>query len=160
MLAFVIQNHAHRSGTHLGRKPVRRLAHDGSTFSRFGTSGKPGAVQVAAGCWAKLAFEFSPAGRPPIVSVVTKDTSDDAHGPDIDAQQVYLRVYWDGTVFAFHYSLDGKSWSLVRLFALAVGECTPTIELTAQSPIGEGCLVSFGDVYWKAETLSDLRDGS
>jgi hypothetical protein len=42
----VVENQSHRAGAHFRRKPVRRLAHDGSTFSRFGASGKPGAVHV------------------------------------------------------------------------------------------------------------------
>jgi hypothetical protein len=45
VLAFVIQNHPHRAGADLGRKLVRRHACHGSTFSRVGASGKPGAVQ-------------------------------------------------------------------------------------------------------------------
>ena len=46
MFTFVIQNQPNRSGTDLGRKPVRRLAHNGSTFSGVGASGKLGAVQA------------------------------------------------------------------------------------------------------------------
>ena len=41
---FVIQHHPHRAGADLRRKLVRRLACHGSTFSRVGASGKPGAV--------------------------------------------------------------------------------------------------------------------
>lgn len=45
MLAFIVEDQPHRSVTHFGGKLVRRLAHDGSTFSGVGASGKPGAVQ-------------------------------------------------------------------------------------------------------------------
>ena len=45
MLALVVQNHPHRSGPDFGREFVRRLACHGSTFSRVGASGNPGAVQ-------------------------------------------------------------------------------------------------------------------
>src|ERR1700684_4647324 len=48
MLAFVIQNHSHRAGAHLGRELVGRLACHGSTFSGVGASDQPGAVQPAA----------------------------------------------------------------------------------------------------------------
>src|ERR1019366_2230755 len=44
MLALVVQNHPHRSGPDFGREFVRRLACHGSTFSRVGASGNPGAV--------------------------------------------------------------------------------------------------------------------
>src|ERR1700684_1092666 len=46
MLAFVIQNHSHRAGAHLGRELVSRLAYHGSTFSGVGASDQPGAVQM------------------------------------------------------------------------------------------------------------------
>src|SRR6516164_7701769 len=44
MLALVIQNQPHRAGPDLVGKLVRRLAHDGSSFSRIGASANPGAV--------------------------------------------------------------------------------------------------------------------
>jgi hypothetical protein len=43
----VIKDQPHRAGPHLRRELVRCLAHDGSTFSGVGASGKPGAVQDA-----------------------------------------------------------------------------------------------------------------
>lgn len=48
MVALVVQHHAHRTGADLRRKLVRRFAHIGSTFSKVGASGKPGAVQTNA----------------------------------------------------------------------------------------------------------------
>src|ERR1700685_2691290 len=44
MFMLVIQNHPHRAGSHLRRELVRCLACYGSTLSRVGVSGKPGAV--------------------------------------------------------------------------------------------------------------------
>jgi hypothetical protein len=46
VLALVIQNQPHRTGADLGRKFVRCFAHNDSTFSRVGASGKLGAVQL------------------------------------------------------------------------------------------------------------------
>jgi Holliday junction resolvase len=46
MFMLVIQNHPHRAGSHLRRELIRCLARHGSTFSRVGASGKPGAVQA------------------------------------------------------------------------------------------------------------------
>src|SRR5208282_5488778 len=45
MFMLVIENHPHRAASHLRRELVRCLACHGSTFSRVGASGKPGAVQ-------------------------------------------------------------------------------------------------------------------
>ncbi|QPM92174.1 DUF1349 domain-containing protein [Pseudooceanicola algae] len=108
-----------------------------------------------------MAFEQSPANLSTIVSVVTNDTSDDANGPSVDAKAVYLRVYWDGKVFAFHHhSLDGRLWNLARLFSLPLGAGEPTVEMTAQSPVGDDCTVDFSQVSWQKAVLPDLRDGS
>lgn len=117
-------------------------------------------VRTDTGAWAKLALERSPAGRPVIVSVVTKDTSDDANGPTVDGPAVDLRVYWDGTVFAFHYSVDGRTWHLVRVFALPSDGGAPTLEMVAQSPTGDGCRVVFTDPRTSRRRMADLRDGT
>src|SRR5262249_8751441 len=45
MLMFVIQHQPHRAATQLRRELVACLLAHGSTFSRVGASGKPGAVQ-------------------------------------------------------------------------------------------------------------------
>jgi hypothetical protein len=41
----VIEDQTHRAAADLRRELVARIAHDGSTFSGVGASGKPGAVQ-------------------------------------------------------------------------------------------------------------------
>src|SRR3979411_1374310 len=46
MFAPMVQNHPHRTGPDFRREFVRRLACHGSTFSRVGASGNPGAVQA------------------------------------------------------------------------------------------------------------------
>jgi hypothetical protein len=40
----VIEDQTHRAAADLRRELVARIAHDGSTFSGVGASGKPGAV--------------------------------------------------------------------------------------------------------------------
>src|SRR5690606_20732516 len=47
VLALVIQDHPHRPFTHLGCVPRQFVAH-GSILSRFGASGKGGAIQTGA----------------------------------------------------------------------------------------------------------------
>jgi hypothetical protein len=46
MLVFMIEDQTHRATADLRRELVARIAHDGSSFSGVGASGKPGAVQV------------------------------------------------------------------------------------------------------------------
>src|SRR6516225_3707153 len=47
MLMFVIQHQPHRAGTDLRRELVACLLAHGSTFSRVGASGEPGAVHFS-----------------------------------------------------------------------------------------------------------------
>lgn len=66
--------------------------------------------------WAKLCFESTDIGTKAAVSVVTRGTSDDANGADLEVQDVWLQVCRIGRQFGMHYALDGKSWRMVRVF--------------------------------------------
>jgi regulation of enolase protein 1 (concanavalin A-like superfamily) len=109
--------------------------------------------------WAKLCFEFSPQREPMVVSVVTRDVSDDCNSFVVDADHVWLRVSRIGTAFAFHASTDGATWRLVRHFGLPVTD-ELLVGFEAQSPVGEGCMASFTDVHYEARTLADIRSGA
>ena len=112
---------------------------------------------VGEDAWAKLCFERSPDGRPLVVSVVTRGVSDDANGFAVEGDRVWLRVSRLAPSYAFHASTDGRSWELVRHFALD-GE--PAVGFLAQSPTGEGCRVTFDELRFSAERLADLRSGA
>ena len=58
--------------------------------------------------WAKACFELTDFGTRAMVSVVTKGVSDDANGPNVDADAVWLQMCRKGDAFAFHYALDGE----------------------------------------------------
>jgi regulation of enolase protein 1 (concanavalin A-like superfamily) len=108
--------------------------------------------------WAKLCFEYSPQRQPMVVSVVTRDLSDDCNSFDVDGESVWLRIARLGPAFAFHASTDGSSWSFVRHFALEAG-AEPSVGFSAQSPKGEGCAVAFEQIRFDAVRLGDLRSG-
>lgn len=108
--------------------------------------------------WAKLAFEFSPQREPMIVSVVTRDLSDDCNSFVVDGNSAWLRVSRIGRTFAFHASTDGSWWQLVRHFALEPGD-ELLAGFEAQSPLGEGCTAFFGDIRYETRTLPDIRSG-
>ncbi|MBO3093654.1 DUF1349 domain-containing protein [Cellulomonas dongxiuzhuiae] len=110
--------------------------------------------------WGKLCFEYSPDGVPLIVSVVTRGVSDDANGFAVDGNQVWLRVSRIGAAYAYHASLDGTRWSLVRHFALADPQRVVTVGFEGQSPTGDGCAVTFDRIGFTPTRLGDLRDGS
>jgi regulation of enolase protein 1 (concanavalin A-like superfamily) len=108
--------------------------------------------------WAKLCFEYSPQGKPMIVSVVTRGVSDDCNSTVIDGDEVYLRLLCTGQTIAFHYSLDGQFWNLVRYFTLDILS-NPQVGFSAQSPTGQQCTVTFSGITYRAGTLSDIRSG-
>ena len=109
--------------------------------------------------WAKLCFEYSPQREPMIVFVVTRGRSDDANGFVVEGNSVWLRIARIGSAFAFHASVDGSLWQLVRHFTLTDG-AEPLIGFEAQSPTGDGCTVTFEAIRFQASRLAELRDGS
>jgi regulation of enolase protein 1 (concanavalin A-like superfamily) len=108
--------------------------------------------------WAKLCFECSPQLEPMVVSVVTRDVSDDCNSFAVAADHVWLRVSRIGTAFAFHASTDGATWRLIRHFALPVTDKL-LVGFEAQSPLGTGCTARFTNVRCDVATLPDIRSG-
>jgi regulation of enolase protein 1 (concanavalin A-like superfamily) len=108
--------------------------------------------------WAKLCFEYSPQGQPMVVSVVTRGVSDDCNSVTMEDRSVYLRLYRQERVLAFHYSQDGQYWHFVRHFSLGDLE-QAKVGFSAQSPVGEGCQVMFSEIRYTVSPISDLRNG-
>lgn len=109
--------------------------------------------------WAKLALERSPQGDPTIVTVVTRGRSDDVNSFAVPAGVAWLRVARLGAAYAFHASLDGTWWSLIRYFTLDGAE-TASVGFSVQSPTGDGTQGRFEAIAWRPERLAELRDGS
>jgi uncharacterized protein len=110
--------------------------------------------------WAKLCFEFSPAGEPMVVSVVCRGVSDDANAFAVRGRSVWLRVSRVDRVYAYHASLDGRAWQMIRVFVLDDETSRDKIGFEGQSPTGDGCSVTFDQIRFLPERLADLRDGS
>jgi uncharacterized protein len=119
-------------------------------------------VYVSPVVWAKLCFEFSPQGRPTVVTVVTRGTSDDANSFEVEGASVWLRVTRSGPAWAFHASAGGDHWRLVRYFSLGEREPgeTARVGFLAQSPMGETCRVLLNEIAFASGAPADLRDGS
>jgi regulation of enolase protein 1 (concanavalin A-like superfamily)/predicted small secreted protein len=87
--------------------------------------------------WIKFAFERSDATGPSIVSVVTRETSDDANGAILAEQQrIWLAIARKGDLFSLHWSSDGEDYQMARLTKLPVTD-TVKVGVEFQSPIGE-----------------------
>ena len=108
--------------------------------------------------WAKLAFEYSRQLEPTIVSVVTRSISDDCNSVIIDSNIIYLRISHIPKIVAFHYSLDGQYWHLVRYFSL-VESFEVRAGFISQSPTGDGCQVEFSEIKYILGSLKDYRSG-
>lgn len=110
--------------------------------------------------FAKLCFESSPQGEPMVVSVVTRDVSDDANAWVVEGDAVWLRISEVAEeTYAFHSSRDGRRWEFVRYFALSGSE-PMRYGIEVQSPTGDGCAVTFDELEFSETPLADLRDGS
>lgn len=107
--------------------------------------------------WIKLAFENSDATGPSIVTVVTKDVSDDANGVILnDRDKIWLAIARKGNIYSMHWSTDNKTYTMARLTAMPGAE-EVKIGVEVQSPVGEKAThkVLFFEVMEK--TVEDMR---
>jgi hypothetical protein len=109
--------------------------------------------------WAKLCYEFSPQRKPTAVTVVTRNTSDDSNSFETAGAPLWLRITRSARVWAFHASVNGAYWQLLRYFTL--GEASGArVGFLAQSPTGAGCTAIFDSVTYTPGAPGNLRDGS
>lgn len=108
--------------------------------------------------WAKVCFEKTDFGTTAAVSVVTRGLSDDANGADVTVSELWLQAVRSGNVFALHYSLDGESWRMVRVFNLDVPE-TVRVGIVAQCPTGPGTTIDFLHFSIEQRTVKNARTG-
>ncbi|MFC8870469.1 DUF1349 domain-containing protein [Streptomyces sp. NPDC057148] len=128
----------------------------------FGAAFDAGVLYVHVGerAWAKLCLEYSP-DVATVCTVVTRGHSDDCNSFTVDGDSVWLRVSRTGRAFAFHASLDGERWTFVRVFTLGDEKETDAalVGFMTQSPVGEGCVVSYDRIAFRPYGPGDLRDG-
>lgn len=109
--------------------------------------------------WAKACFELTDFNTHAVVSVVTKEgSSDDANGCNIENSDVWLQVCRSGQAFAFHYSLDGENYYMMRFFTLPV-DGTIKVGLLAQSPTGNGGIRIYEHLTIENRTVKNIRIG-
>jgi regulation of enolase protein 1 (concanavalin A-like superfamily) len=134
----------------------------------FGSTFDAGAlvVWVHDRCWAKVCLEYSPAGQPMVVSVVTRDLSDDANSTDVAGSSTWLRISTSSPragsrgSYAFHAATDGVHWNLIRHFHLGAETADVVrVGFVAQSPTGPGCRATFSQLRYLPEGLDDIRGG-
>ena len=99
---------------------------------------------------------------PTVCTVVTRGHSDDANSFAVDGSSVWLRISRTGRAFAFHASRDGERWTFVRALhpRRREGDGSGVVGFMTQSPMGEGCVVTYDRIEFRPTWLDDLRDGS
>lgn len=97
--------------------------------------------------WAKLCFELTNDHHPSVISVVTRDLSDDAGELPIPGKSAYLRIAKSGSVIFFYASEDGRTWTIVRKFALPAKHLQ--IGFLAQAPDGDKLEARFSEIRYQ-----------
>lgn len=108
--------------------------------------------------WAKACFELTDFNTHAVVSVVTNQTSDDANGCNISGREVWLQAARSGNSFAFHYSIDGNKFDMMRFFNLPAEE-TIKVGLLAQAPTGDGGERIYQNYSLERRTVKNIRTG-
>jgi uncharacterized protein len=104
--------------------------------------------------WVKFCFEKDYTGSKRVVSVVTKNISDDCNSTEIQASRVFFKVAKAGNVITLYYSARGNKWFLVRHFQFDLIKGF-RVGFLAQSPTGERCEVRFSNIVYKPKKIKD-----
>jgi uncharacterized protein len=108
--------------------------------------------------WLKFCFEKDYTGANRVVSVVTKDVSDDCNSASVKGNKVFYKIAKAGNVITLYYSLDNKRWLLIR--HLQFNNRKPIkVGFLAQSPTGNQCEVRFANIRYQAKKISDPYTG-
>lgn len=104
--------------------------------------------------WVKFCFERDYTGANRVVSVVTKDVSDDCNSIEIKSNKVFFKVAKAGNVITLYCSTDQKKWLLVRHLQFN-NKKNLKVGFLAQSPTGSSCEVTFSDVVYQKKKIKD-----
>ncbi len=104
--------------------------------------------------WVKFCYEKDYTGARRVVSVVTKNISDDCNSVSLNSNRIYYKMAKADNVVTLYYSEDGKSWFLVRHLQF---DAKPgfRVGFLAQSPTGKQCTVTFSDIRYEARKIKD-----
>ena len=109
--------------------------------------------------WAKCCYELTDFGTHAAVSVVTiNGESDDANGCNLEGNTAWLQVCRVGNNFAFHYSLDGVNFYMMRYFHMPETK-TIKVGLLAQAPTGNGGKRIYENLSIEHITVKNIRAG-
>lgn len=104
--------------------------------------------------WIKFCFERDYTGARRVVSVVTKNISDDCNSAAINGNKVFYKIAKADNVITLYYSLTGKNWFLVRHFQFDTNGPVQ-VGFLAQSPTGKYCSVKFRNITYSGKKIKD-----
>jgi uncharacterized protein len=104
--------------------------------------------------WIKFCFEKDYTGAHRVVSVVTKDISDDCNSMAVPGNTVFYKVAKAGNVITLYFSANGKRWFLVRHLQLNTNNPI-RIGFLSQSPTGKYNKVTFSNIYYSSKKIKD-----
>jgi len=104
--------------------------------------------------WIKFCFEKDYTGAKRVVSVVTKNISDDCNSIEVKTNKVFYKVAKADNVITLYYSANGTKWFLIRHLQF---DTSPGFEVgfLAQSPTGTRCTVRFSDIKYLSKKIKD-----
>ena len=104
--------------------------------------------------WVKFCFEKDYTGARRVVSVVTKNISDDCNSVEMHGNKVFYKVAKADNVITLYFSKDGVKWYLIRhlQFDLKRGF---QVGFLAQSPTGKHCEVQFSNITYTRKKIKD-----
>jgi regulation of enolase protein 1 (concanavalin A-like superfamily) len=104
--------------------------------------------------WIKFCFEKDYTGAKRVVSVVTKNISDDCNSVEMNANKVFYKVAKADNVITLYCSTDGIKWYLIRHLQFDAHKGFK-IGFLAQSPTGERCEVKFSNIVYNIKKIKD-----
>ena len=108
--------------------------------------------------WIKFCFEKDYTGAHRVVSVVTKDFSDDCNSLQVTGNRVFYKMAKADHVITLYYSMDGVKWFLIRHLQFDFPKDIQ-VGFLAQSPTGNQCSVKFSDIRYKNTRIKDPYTG-
>jgi uncharacterized protein len=104
--------------------------------------------------WIKFCFEKDYTAAKRVVSVVTKNISDDCNSVEMNSNKVYYKVAKADNIITLYYSGNGVKWFLVRHLQFDASKGFK-IGFLAQSPTGDQCEVKFSNISYEVKKIKD-----
>jgi regulation of enolase protein 1 (concanavalin A-like superfamily) len=104
--------------------------------------------------WIKFCFEKDYTGAKRVVSVVTKNISDDCNSIEMNANKVFYKVAKANNVITLYCSADASKWYLIRHLQFDAHKGFK-LGFLAQSPTGDRCEVKFSNIVYQVKKIKD-----